>query len=115
VANDLFSQPALWGGAGAFIYGAPLFSTCLFTAKESGGSCIRCTSEFLTALAIGTFAAASAAPLILEIANRDSAASMRAAAALTGLLANKVAPMIISAAPDAVVEWVSRMFKGRDK
>jgi hypothetical protein len=111
VASDLYSQPAFWGAAGAFIYAAPLFSTCAFSAKATGGSWVRCGFEFVTALAIGTLAAAATTPVIQEVFHRDSAAWMRAIASTTGLLANRVAPRLVNAAPDAVIDWVGRLFR----
>lgn len=116
MAIDLVQQPWFWGASGAFIYSAPLFSTCAFAAKASGGTWARCGIEFVTALAIGTLAAAATTPLIQEVFRWDGPSWMRAIASLTGLLANRVAPMIVSAAPDAVLEWMGRMFqKGQPK
>jgi hypothetical protein len=115
VATDLFNQPAFWGASGAFIYAAPLFSTCAFTAKAAGGSRTRCGCEFVTAVAIGTLAAAAITPLIQEIFHRDTQAWMRAVSTMAGLLANRVSLKITDAAPDVVFEWLSRIFKGRDK
>jgi hypothetical protein len=111
---SLLSQPAIWGAAGAFIYAAPLFSTCVFTSRAAGGSCARCSVELVTALAIGTLSAAAMAPLIQELSHRETAAWLRAVSAMTGLLANKFAPMIVSAAPGAATEWFNRMFKRSD-
>lgn len=107
----MLAWPAFWGISGALIFAGPTLGTCMFSSSQIGGQWVRCSFEFLTALMVGTLAAAAFTPVALELMGRDNGGWMRAISTTIGLLANRVAPRVVSIAPDAIFDWASRLLK----
>lgn len=103
-------SPVLWGVAGAFIYGAPQLSVCIFTAQQAEGHWVRCSFEFSVSLIIGAIAAGAFAPWAASsIFKSVDPAQARVIAATIGLLANPIAPRLI----DVLSGKVIQMLKGQ--
>lgn len=109
------ASAGLWGFLGAFIYAGPQFATCVFASQETHAGWLKCGLEFVIALIIGVIGAEAFGALILEMLHRDGPSDLRAVATIIGLLANKVAPMIVAKLPDALMEMATRMLKGSAK
>lgn len=111
VSVALLEEPMFWGCAGAFIYAAPKFATCVFENRH-GGTWWRCACEFVIAMAIGTISAGVFTLWTQEWLKMKGTHDMRVIAALIGLLANRVAPTIVDVVPDALGQRISRFLKG---
>lgn len=109
--TDMLAWPAFWGICGAAIFAAPAFGSCLFSSTQIGGQWVRCSFEFAVALIVGTLTAAAFTPVAQELLHKDGGDWMRAISTTMGLLANRVAPRVVSIAPDAIFDWAGRMFK----
>lgn len=112
------SHPAFWGLGGAFIYAGPRLSACVFAARQSGGGWSVCAMECAVALAIGAFAAAAFGPWVLAWRGAPKAHELNAIAAMIGLLANPMAPQLVSGSgrilKTIVTGRLDRLFKGDD-
>jgi hypothetical protein len=95
---DLFSEPAWWGAAGAFVYGAPRLHSCLISPKP-GETTPSCVFEFVVALIVGAIGAAALAPWVVAWRHMTEPRDLNAVASLIGLLANPTAPTLITFAP----------------
>ena len=107
----VLNQPALWGFLGAFIYAAPNLIVCVFEARSSGGSSLRCWLEFVVALMVGTIAAAAFSPALHMMWSLGAREYLTGIATMIGLTANVVAPKIVRLAPDAIEQRMSRILK----
>lgn len=87
---------ALWGALGAFIYAAPKFSACFFTARQTGGSSLVCSVEATISMLTGIFASVVVSPWLYTFLGRTGEHEIRAISALVGLLANPVAPKLFN-------------------
>lgn len=96
---DLFSSPAVYGGAGAFIYAAPRLLACLRSPKDHGDSVFSCSFEFIIALTIGAIGAGAFAPWLAGVRGMTEPRDLNAIAVIIGLMANPTAPTIITFAP----------------
>lgn len=87
---------ALWGALGAFIYAAPKFSACFFSAKQAGTTSLVCLVEMFVCMLVGTASSIAVAPWIYAFLERDGEHEIRAICAVVGLLANPVAPKLFN-------------------
>lgn len=87
----VLAAPAFWGAAGAFIYAGPRWLACAYPAK---GLAWRCTLEAAIAIAVGLVAAAAFARWTLHLLHQ-APGDLPAVAAMVGLLANRLAPMLV--------------------
>lgn len=83
---------ALWGLAGAFVYGAPRLVVALTQSTEPRWAP---WAEFMVALSIGPIAAAGFGDLVAHWLNLTGAANQRALAVVIGLVANPAAPTVV--------------------
>jgi Na+/H+-dicarboxylate symporter len=94
--------PAFWGFLGAIIYAAPKMTTCLF-AEAGSAHLRRCLIEGLTALLIGTVAAAAFQPWLGGYLHATTPQDTKAMSAMIGMLANTVAPGVIKLLADTAI------------
>jgi hypothetical protein len=94
--------PAFWGFLGAVIYAAPKMTTCFF-AEAGRAHLRRCLIEGVTALLIGTVAAAAFQPWIAGYLHATTPAASQAMSAMIGMLANTVAPGVIRVLADTAL------------
>lgn len=87
---------ALWGLLGSFIYAAPRFSACFFSARQNGGTSLACGVELAISLAIGTIASPLIAPWLQHFLDRQGSHETMAISAVIGLLANPVTPRLLN-------------------
>lgn len=93
---ELLIEPAGWGAAGAFIYGAPRLSACLSAPETRRAACV---FEFFVTLIIGAIGAAAFGPWIATWRGMKTSNDLNAICAVVGLLANPTAPVLLSLAP----------------
>lgn len=95
---------AFWGFLGAFVYAAPRF---LLVWSEGWKKSLRLAfAEFLVALATGPIGAAGFGPVIAVTIHRTDDASSRAVAIVLGMLANPMAPKVVSLVGGNVMRWL---------
>lgn len=106
--HDIFTSPAFWGLAGAFIWAGPEWLACIFS--DGKGPKLKCTLEFIVRLLTGVLAAAAFTPWVLEIFH-NSENRTQPIAALIGLMANTTAPKLV----DVLSARALKVFKGDSK
>jgi hypothetical protein len=105
-------SPAFLGAAGAFIYGAPRLSACIFGARQAQASWVGCGFEFCIAVSLGIAGAWLFSPWIAHsVLKATDPAETRAIAATIGLLVNPVSPLIVEVLGSRVVKFL----KGSEK
>jgi predicted anti-sigma-YlaC factor YlaD len=111
----VLASPAVWGGAGAFIYAGPRWLACFWPTK---GTAWRCTAEGAVCIIIGTLAAQAFAGWASRVFHQ-APADLPAVAAMIGLLANPLAPRLVdglsSVAANFVTARAAKILKGDDR
>jgi hypothetical protein len=110
--NDPAIRAAIWGFLGAFIYAAPRWTACLATTRPTGHTIGFCTLELVTALLVGSVAAACFGRLALtfiHIADDNGVASV------IGLLANTSSPMIVKRLSGIVAAAVGERIAAKEE
>jgi hypothetical protein len=86
---------ALWGLAGAAVYGAPRWAMCVKVCRKEADDARCCHEDVIIHLIVGAIAGAAAGPYIADMLSQTQPHQVRALTAFIGLVANRAAPGLI--------------------
>lgn len=94
---------AVWGVGGAFCYAAPRLLVELTEARVTKKPWLPPTLEFAVAMGVGALFGCALDPFVSEVTHLSKGAEQRALAFLTGLIANRISPSVVSLLSDQVL------------
>jgi len=103
---------ALWGLLGAFVYAAPRLLVAWGESRTAGAPVLPHFIEFLVALSFGPIFSAALGEWGAGYVGMTEPRSLRAVSLVLGMVANPVAPVLISLVSGNIVARLGAAFKG---